>query len=108
MEILIVWLITALVILGGSYVLPWITVDSFWTALIVAIVLGLINGVVKPIIILLTLPINILTLGLFTLVINALMIMLAAWIVPGFETGGFWPALLLGVILSLVSMLFLD
>ncbi len=104
MNILLNWLISTLVIIAAAYILPGVTVDGFTAALVAALVLGLINAILKPILILLTLPINILTLGLFTLVINATLVMLAAYIVPGFAVAGFLWALLFGVVLSLVSM----
>lgn len=105
MEILFNWLISALAIMVGAYILPGIKIESFITALLVAIVLGIINAVIKPILVILTLPINVITLGLFTLVINALLIMLCAWIVPGFSVSGFWQALLFGLVLSIIQFL---
>lgn len=103
MKILINWLISALVIFSAAYFLDGVKVDNFTTALVVAIVLGIINAIVKPFLILLTLPINFLTLGLFTLVINAALIMLTTYIVPGFSVVNFWWAILFGVILSLIN-----
>jgi len=103
MNILINWLISALVILSVAYILPGVHVVSFVSALVVALVLGIINAIIKPVLVILTLPINILTLGLFTLVINALLILLAAKIVPGFRVDGFWWALLFGIILSVAN-----
>lgn len=79
---------------------------SFWTALIVAVVIGVINAVLRPILVAVTLPINFVTLGLFTFVINALLIMLAAAVVPGFMVTNFWWALLFSVILGLVNGFF--
>lgn len=104
MEILITWITHALLILAVAYILPGVTVSGFISALAVALVLGILNTVIKPILILLTLPVNILTLGLFTLVINALLIMLAAAFVPGFKIGGFVSALIFGVVLSLATL----
>lgn len=103
MEILINWLVSALAIMVGAYILPGVKIESFITALLIAVVLGIINAIIKPILVILTLPINILTLGLFTLVINALLIMLCAWIVPGFSVAGFWWALLFGLVLSVIQ-----
>lgn len=77
--------------------------DGIVAALILAVVLGGINAFIKPLILLLTLPLNVMTLGLFTLVINALMIMLAAMIVPGFSVDGFLWAFLFGIVLALVN-----
>ncbi|HCP08459.1 MAG TPA: hypothetical protein DIT25_01520 [Candidatus Moranbacteria bacterium] len=105
MALVISWLISAVVILLASYLLPGISIAGFVTALIVALVLGLVNAFIKPILLILTLPINILTLGLFTLVINAVLILLVAAIVPGFQVAGFIWALLFGLILSAVMYL---
>ncbi|OGF25625.1 hypothetical protein A2303_01030 [Candidatus Falkowbacteria bacterium RIFOXYB2_FULL_47_14] len=99
MEILISWAISALIILAAGYLLPGIKISGFFSALLVALVLGIINAFIKPLLLLLTLPINILTLGLFTLVINALLVMLVAAIVPGFQVKNFWWALLFSVCL---------
>ena len=106
MKILLKWLVYSIVILAAAYNLPGVMVDDFGTALIAALVLGLINLIIKPLIVVLTLPINILTLGLFTLVINALLVMLAGAIVPGFQISGFGAALIFSVILSIVVFIF--
>lgn len=103
MEILISWLVSSLAIIIAAYVLPGVQVDNFLAALVAALVLGIINSVLKPILLLLTLPINVLTLGLLTFVINALLVMLAASIVPGFHVNGFWWALLFSIVLSIVN-----
>lgn len=103
MAILINWIISALVILSASYLLQGIHVASFTTALVTALILGVINIVLKPIFILLTLPINLITFGLFTLVINATLVMITTYIVPGFIVDSFWWALLFSVILSLLN-----
>lgn len=97
------FIVYALAIGISAYLLPGIHIDGVVTALLAALVLGIINAVLKPILILLTLPLTILTLGLFSLVINALLILLAAQIVPGFRVDGFWWAVLFGIVLSLVS-----
>jgi len=89
----------------SAYLLPGVTLSGFGAALLAALVLGLLNVFIKPILLLLTLPINILTLGLFTLVINALVIMVVSAIVPGFHVSGFWYALLFSVVLSIVLWL---
>jgi putative membrane protein len=97
-------LINVLAILLVAYYVPGITVDGgFYTALIVAIILGLFNLTIKPVLILLTLPINILTLGLFVFVINAGLFWFVASFVEEFEVDGFLPALLGTVIISIVS-----
>lgn len=95
----------AFAVVISAYVLPGVTLASFWTALWVALVLGLLNVFIKPLLILLTLPINILTLGLFTLVINALVIMMASGIVHGFKVDGFWYAMLFSIVLCIVLYL---
>jgi putative membrane protein len=97
------WLVSGVAIIIAAYLLPGVAVEGFWAALVTALILGLVNAVIRPVLILLTLPLNILTLGLFTLVINALMIMLAAVIVPGFAVHGFWWALLFGIVLAVVN-----
>ena len=90
----------------SAYLLPGVMVEGVIAALVLAVVLGAINAFIKPVVILLTLPINILTLGLFTFVINALLIMLAASIVPGFGVAGFWSAMLFAIVLAVVSWVF--
>lgn len=97
--------INALIILGIAYWLPGIGVSSFYTALLVAIILGLVNAIIRPILILLTLPVNILTLGLFTLIINALLFWLVSTIVKGFTVEGFMAAFWGALILWLASWL---
>ena len=99
------WLVTAIAILLAAYLIPGVDV-TILGAVVLAVVLALINIFVKPVITLLTLPINIVTLGLFSLVINALLIMLAGAIVPGFAVDGFWPAFFFAILLSLITALF--
>ena len=103
MKLLIKWLVAALAIIITAYIIPGITIASFWTAVWLALILGIINVILRPILIILTLPINIITLGLFTLVINAILVLLAAWAVTGFEASGFWTAMLFSIVLSIVS-----
>jgi putative membrane protein len=105
MSILIRWLINALVIFVAAYLFQnkGVYVDSFYTAMAIAVVLGIINAVLKPILLLLTLPINILSLGLFTLVINAALIMLTTLFIPGFKIDSFWVAILFGIVLSILN-----
>lgn len=99
------WIISVVAILLAAYLIPGINV-TLVGALVLAVVLALINIFIKPVVLLLTLPINILTLGLFSLVINALLIMLAGAIVPGFSVDNFWVALIFSVVLALVNWLF--
>lgn len=103
MSLLINWIVSALVILVVSYLLPGVHVQDFLTALAVALVLGVINAIIKPIVIILTLPINILTLGLFTFVINAFLILLVSALVPGFSVNGFFAALLFSIVLGIAN-----
>lgn len=94
------WILNSLAILATAYLLPGVYLDGFVVALLLSFLLGLINVFIKPLLVLLTLPATILTLGLFIFVINALMIMLADAIVPGFAVDNFWWALLFSVVLS--------
>jgi len=103
MKLIINWVVATIVILISAYLLPGVVVEGLISALVLAVVLGAINMFIKPILIVLTLPISILTLGLFSLVINALLIMLASAIVPGFSVAGFWWALAFSLVLSVVS-----
>lgn len=103
MKIIINWIIAAVVILIAAYLVPGVTITSFWVALVAAIAFGVINAIVKPLVVALTLPINILTLGLFTLVINALLTLLVASLVPGFAIAGFWVALIFAIVLAIIN-----
>lgn len=87
----------------SAYVIPGVYVDGFLVAVVVAVILALVNLIIKPIVTVLTLPINILTLGLFTFIINALMILLVSSVVPGFTVVGWVSAILFSVVLSLVD-----
>ncbi len=102
--ILFRWIINALALLLVANVVPGFGVDSFYAALIAALVLGLVNALVRPLFFILTLPITILTLGLFTFVINAFMILLVSTIVKGFVVEGFTPALLAALLLWMFSL----
>ena len=101
--LLLVWILNAVALLIVAYILPGITVASFGSALIAALVLGLLNAVVKPLLILLTLPLTIVTLGLFLLVLNALVFWLAGSILKGFQVEGFWWAVIGAIVYSIVS-----
>ena len=98
------WLALAIAIMFTGWVIPGITISSFVSALIAAIVIALINLFIKPILVFLTLPINILTLGLFILVINALLFLFVAYLVPGVEVDGFWSAFLGALLLTILSL----
>ena len=104
-EILIVWLATVLGLGVATLITPGIKAKSFVTFLIAATVLGLINAFIRPVLWLLTAPLSVLTFGLFVLVINALMIMLAAALVPGFEVKGFGSALLAAIIMAVIGVI---
>ncbi|MBM6498905.1 MAG: phage holin family protein [Flavobacterium sp.] len=101
MKLIIRLLVTAILVVILSYIIKGIQVDGFLTALTVAIVLGLLNLFVKPILVVLTLPVTIFTLGLFYLVINAAMILLCDHFVDGFKVDTFWTALIFSIVLSL-------
>lgn len=99
------WIFSVLAILIAAYLLPGVTV-TLVGAIVLAVVLGIINVFIKPVLRILTLPLTIVTLGLFSLVLNALLILLAAAIVPGFDVIGFWSAFFFAIIVSLVNAFF--
>ena len=101
-------LVAAAVAYGLAYLLKGIHIDSYWTALVFALVLAIVNLIVRPLLVILTIPLTIITLGLFLFVINALMVLLASKVVDGISVNGFWWALLFGLLLSIVSSLFLS
>jgi putative membrane protein len=104
MELMINWLVATLAIVITAYLVPAVQVSGLFAALVTALVLGIINAFLRPLLLVLTLPINVLTLGLFTLVINAALIMLTSSLVQGFRVPGFWWALLFSVVLMVVNM----
>lgn len=105
MRLFIQWAISAIAIGIAAYVLPGVTV-TISGAVILAVVLAALNLLIRPVLFILTLPITILTLGLFSLVINALLILLAAFIVDGFSVDGFWWAMLFAVVLAIINWVF--
>ena len=105
MKIFLHWLISAAAIGIAAYIVPGVTIDPI-SALIAAVVLGALNLFIRPIIVILTLPINVVTLGLFSLVINASLVLLATYLVPGFAVAGFWTAVLFAIVLSIVNWVF--
>jgi putative membrane protein len=105
MKLFFHWLIAALSIGIAAYIVPGVIVTLFG-ALIAAVVLGALNLFIRPIILILTLPINILTLGLFSLVINACLVLLVSYVVPGFIVTGFWTALLFALVLAVINWVF--
>ncbi|HSD61016.1 MAG TPA: phage holin family protein [Burkholderiales bacterium] len=103
MKLLLTWAINALALMALPYLFTSIRVESLGTALVAALLLGLLNTLVRPLLVLLTLPITVLTLGLFILVINALVFWFVGSFVKGFEVAGFWPAFWGAIVYSLVS-----
>jgi putative membrane protein len=103
LEVILVWILNAVALLLAAYILPGISVASFGSALIAALVLGLLNTLIKPLLILLTLPITIVTLGLFLLVLNVLLFWFAGSVLKGFTVNGFWWAAAGALIYSLIS-----
>jgi putative membrane protein len=103
MRLLITWLVNALALLALPYLFTSIHVDTFVTALVAALVLGLINTLIRPVLILLTLPATLLTLGLFIFVINGLLFWFAGSFVKGFTVDGFWAAVFGAIVYSLIS-----
>lgn len=103
MNFLLRILISALVAFGLAYVLKGIHVDSFWTALVFALVLAVLNVLVKPILIILTLPLTIMTLGLFLFVVNTLVVLLASKLIDGFSIDNFWWGLLFALLLAFIT-----
>ena len=103
--ILIQWIISTASLLIVSYIIPGFVVEGIGTALLAAVIIGLINATIGLFLKIITIPLSILTFGIFLLVINALMLMLASSIVPGFHVGGFWNAFLAAAVMSIVSMI---
>lgn len=104
MAMILRWIAYSLAIMLIAWIIPGISVSSFLAALLVIVIMGLINIFVRPILTFITLPINFLTLGLFTFVLNALLFMLAGYVAPGFSVNGFWSALLGSLLLSVLSI----
>lgn len=102
MEFILRILLTGVAAMLGAYLLPGVEIDGYLTALILALVLAVLNAVVRPVLVLLTIPVTVLTLGLFLLVINALIILVADWLIVGFDVAGFFSALLFSIVVSVV------
>ena len=98
------WIVNAAALLLVAYIYPGVHVDSFMTALIAALVLGLVNAFIRPLAVILTFPVTLITLGLFLFVINALLFWLVAEVVHGFTVGGFWAALVGSILYSLITL----
>ena len=103
MRLLVTWLINAAALFALPYLMQSVRVESFTTALIAALVLGLVNVLIRPILVLLTLPVTVLTLGLFIFVINGLLFWAVANFVGGFQVAGFWSAMVAALLYSLIS-----
>src|SRR3989344_434884 len=104
-KMVIKWFASALTLILVSQLVPGFQLENFTTALFAALIFGLINAILKPILLLLTLPINLLTLGLFSFVINALLLLLAARLTPGFMVDGFGTALIASILITVISTL---
>lgn len=102
MSLLVKWLLMTISVGIAAYLIPGISVSGFFSALLVALFLGIVNTLIRPFLIVITLPINILTIGLFTFVINAVLVMLTSKVVHGFEVRGFWWAMLFSIVLSII------
>ena len=103
MRLLLLWILNAIALLAVTYLLPSIQISGFGTALLAALVLGFINTLVRPILAILTLPITVLTLGIFYLVLNGLLFWLASALLPGFQVQGFVPALVGAILYGVIT-----
>lgn len=106
MRALVYLLLNAVAVMISSSLIPGVVVESFFNAVVVGVLLGICNILLKPVLILLTLPINILTLGIFTLVINGLIVLLVSFVVPGFHVNSLLSAVLFSLLLSFISSFF--
>jgi putative membrane protein len=105
MRLLLVWIVNAVALFALPYVLPSVQIDTFWTALVAALVLGLINTLIRPLLVILTLPVTVLTLGLFIFVINGLLFWWVGSFIAGFHVGGFWSGVFGAIVYSVISWL---
>ena len=105
MVLLIRWIFFTLAIIFVAWLVPGIFVENFQSAMLVTVIIALINIFIRPLIVFITLPINILTLGLFGLIVNALLFMLAGYIAPGFYVDGFWSAFLGSIVLAFLGLI---
>jgi putative membrane protein len=104
-RLLLVWVINTVALIAVAYLMPSIHVSSFGAALVAALVLGLVNAVVRPVLVLLTLPVTVLTLGLFIFVLNGLLFWMVGTWLEGFDVGGFWSGVIGALLFSIVSWL---
>jgi putative membrane protein len=105
-NLLLNWLLSTLALVIVTKIVPGFEISSFWSALIAAVVVGIVNATIGVILKILTFPLTVVTIGLFWFVINALMLKLAAAVVPGFQINGFLPAFLGAIVLSIINLLF--
>ena len=103
MRLLLTWLINAVALMALPYLMHSVSVTSIGTALIAALVLGLVNTLIRPLLVLLTLPVTVLSMGLFILVINAVLFWLVSTMIEGFQVAGFWSAFLAAILYSIIS-----
>lgn len=104
-DFLLRWLINVISLLAVIHIVAGVSVDRWLTTVVAALVIGLLNAFIRPLLLILTLPVNVLTLGLFTLVINGFLFYLAAWLVRGFHVTGFWTAFVAALVFSIISWL---
>ncbi len=104
-KMIIKWVFFALALMLTAWLIPGISVSGIWAAMLACVIIAIINIFIKPVLLLLTLPVNLVTIGLFTLVINALLFMLAGWIAPGLEVDGFLSALFGSAVFSVLSLI---
>ena len=103
LKLLLSWVLHAVALMGVAYLLPGVVVEGFWAALWAALILGLVNTIVKPVLLILTLPLTVLTLGLFYFILNGLMFYWVGSILEGFQVNGFWWAVLAALLYSLFA-----
>jgi putative membrane protein len=108
MNLLIRLALGAFGVLIGAYILPGVHVDTIWSAVVVALILGILNWTVKPLLIMLTIPLTLITMGLFLLVINSIIVLLADYLISGFSVDGFWWALLFSLVLTVLNWIIGD
>lgn len=104
-KMIIKWVFFALALMLTAWLIPGISVSTIWAAMLACVIIAIINIFIKPVLLLLTLPVNLVTIGLFTLVINALLFMLAGWVAPGLEVDGFLSALFGSAVFSVLSLI---
>lgn len=105
MRLLVVWLVNTAALIAVAYLMPSVAISSFGAALVAALVLGLVNTVIRPVLVLLTLPVTVLTLGLFIFVINGLLFWAVGYFIAGFQVAGFWSAVIGAIVFSIISWL---